>query len=77
MQADKLKADAVELERRAAEEQVQEQQRREDDAAQAQRSYEQEIEDKELGLPEEPGAGEEGVITVLVRTPKGNRFGRR
>ena len=63
MQADKLKSDAEESEKRAAEQRRQEQERIAEDAAQAQRGYEREI--------------EEGVITVMVRAPQGNRFGRR
>lgn len=77
LQADERKADAAEVEKRIAEEEVQKQQRQDDEAAQAQRSYEQEIEDKLLGLPIEPSQNEDGAITVLVRTPKGGRFGRR
>lgn len=46
-------------------------------AEQAQRDYEQDIEEKLLKLPEEPASNVEGAITVMIRTPKGARFGRR
>ena len=46
-------------------------------AEQAQRDYEQDLEDKLLRLPEEPVGTAEGAITVMIRTPKGGRFGRR
>lgn len=77
MQADKIKADAAEAEKRAANEALQHEEAARQSAVQAQQDYERDIEEKLLGLPEEPSANEPDSITVLIRSPKGQKFGRR
>ena len=77
VQADKIKADAVEAEKRAADEALQHEEAARQSAAQAQQDYERDIEDKLLRLPKEPTANEPDSITVLIRSPKGQKFGRR
>ena len=77
MQADKIKTDAVEAERRAANETLQHEEAARQSAARAQQDYERDIEEKLLRLPHEPTANEPDSITVLIRSPKGQKFGRR
>lgn len=88
LQADKIKADSAEAKRRAENEAAEAKQKAESEAlrveekaretaANAQRDYEREIEEKLMRLPLEPSTNDPEAITVLVRSPKGQRFGRR
>ncbi len=67
----------MEAERQAASEAMQHEEAARQSAAQAQQDYERDIEDKLLRLPAEPTASDPDSITVLIRSPKGQKFGRR
>lgn len=77
VQADKIKADAADAQRRAENEALRQEEEAKQTAALAQRDYERELEEKLLALPPEPPASDPEAITVLVRSPKGQKFGRR
>lgn len=77
LQADKIKADTAEAQRQAESEALRKEEENKASAANAQRDYEREIEEKLLNLPLEPSAGDPDAITVLIRSPKGQKFGRR
>ena len=67
----------MEAERQAASQALQHEEAARQSAAQAQQDYERDIEDKLLRLPAEPTASDPDSITVLIRSPKGQKFGRR
>ncbi|CAL9226519.1 unnamed protein product [Arabidopsis halleri] len=81
LEADRVKAEARRLEEEAARVEALEEAKRKEEEARRKVEEEQELErqlvSKEASLPQEPPAGEENAITLLVRLPDGTRHGRR
>ena len=72
-----MKADTAEAKRQEESESQRKEVAARQSEAEAQRDYERAIEDKVLSLPAEPEANDPESITVLIRSPKGQKFGRR
>ncbi|KAL1201637.1 Plant UBX domain-containing protein 13 [Cardamine amara subsp. amara] len=81
LEADRVKAEARQLEEEAARVKALKEAKRMEEEARRKVEEEQELErqlvSKEASLPQEPPAGEENTITLLVRLPDGTRHGRR
>lgn len=72
-----MKADAAEAKQRAENEALRKVEEEREDAAKAQQAYERDIEEKLERLPAEPSANDPLAMTIQIRSPKGQKFGRR